>query len=67
MVMDLADKAALESNAPYRMSVFRQEGDGKNYYIVRSVYVPLFIRGRRWGDLKFAYMLGGYQHLMDKV
>ncbi|MEE4200623.1 methyl-accepting chemotaxis protein [Erythrobacter sp.] len=67
IVMDLADKAALESNAPYRMSVFRQEGDGKNYYIVRSVYVPLFIQGRRWGDLKFAYMLGGYQHLMDKA
>ncbi|MHA7818308.1 MAG: methyl-accepting chemotaxis protein [Erythrobacter sp.] len=64
IVMDRADKAALASTAPYRMSVFRQEGDGNDYYIVRSVYVPLFIESRRWGDLKFAYMLGGYQHLM---
>ncbi|MEO0461834.1 MAG: methyl-accepting chemotaxis protein [Pseudomonadota bacterium] len=65
MVMDLADKAALQSSAPYRMSVFRQEGDGHQYFIVRSVYVPLFVKERRWGDLKFAYMLGGYQHLME--
>ncbi len=65
IVMDEADKAALKSTAPYRMSVFRQEGDGKQYYIVRSVYVPLFVKGQRWGDLKFAYMLGGYEHLFD--
>ncbi|MEE4537717.1 MAG: methyl-accepting chemotaxis protein [Erythrobacter sp.] len=65
IVMDAADRAALASNAPYRMSVFRQEGDGSTYYIVRSVYVPLFIQNQRWGDLKFAYMLGGFQHLLE--
>ncbi len=65
IVMDQADKAALASTEPYRMSVFRQEGDGSQYFIVRSVYVPLFIKGKRWGDLKFAYMLGGYEHLLE--
>ena len=63
IVQDSSDRAALASDARYRMSVFRQESDGNQYYIVRSVYVPLFIRERRWGDLKFAYMLGGAEHL----
>ncbi len=64
IVMTEADKASLNSTDPYRMSVFRQEGDGSRYYIVRSVYVPLFIEGKRWGDLKLAYMVGGFQHLV---
>jgi len=67
IVMDQADRAALASNAPYRMSVFRQEGEGKQYVIVRSVYVPLWIEGKRWGDLKFAYMFGGAEHLFNKI
>ncbi|KWV92950.1 methyl-accepting chemotaxis protein [Erythrobacter sp. YT30] len=65
MVMDLADKAAAQSNAPYRMSVFRQEADGQNYVIVRNVYVPIVINGRRWGDFKFAYMFGGFEHMFN--
>lgn len=51
------DKKAKQSTAPYMMSVYRQEGDGKQYEIVRNVSVPLIINGRRWGDFEVAYVL----------
>lgn len=51
------DKKAKQSNAPYMMAVYRQEGDGQQYEIVRNVYVPLIINGRRWGDFELAYVL----------
>ena len=51
------DHKAKRSNAPYMMAVYRQEGDGKTYEIVRNVYVPLVINGRRWGDFELAYVL----------
>ena len=40
------------------MAVYRQEGDGTSYKVVRNVYVPLTIGGRRWGDLELAYSFG---------
>ena len=49
------DKLAKKSTAPYMMAVYRQEGDGKTYQVVRNVYVPLIINGRRWGDFELAY------------
>lgn len=50
--VDLVSKA---SSDPYTMAVYRQEGDGRNYIVVRNVYVPLFVNGRRWGDSELAY------------
>jgi methyl-accepting chemotaxis protein len=41
------------------MSVYRQEGDGTNYVVVRNVYTPVHIQGRRWGDLEVAYQIKG--------
>ena len=58
ILMDEADRVASKSEAPYRLAVFRQPGDEQQYYVVRSVYVPLRFDGRRWGDLKCAYMFG---------
>ncbi|MEO0643517.1 MAG: methyl-accepting chemotaxis protein [Pseudomonadota bacterium] len=58
ILMDDADRAAIQSDAPYRLSVFRQPIEGEGYSVVRSAYVPLRIKGERWGDLKFAYTLG---------
>ncbi len=49
------DNKAKVSTAPYMMAVYRQEGDGQEYMVVRNVYVPLKINGRRWGDFEFAY------------
>lgn len=49
------DKRAKESTDPYMMAVYRQEGDGKNYVVVRNIYAALTIGGRRWGDFELAY------------
>ncbi len=49
------DKKAKQSTEPYMMAVYRQEGDGQRYVVVRNVYVPLFVGGRRWGDFELAY------------
>lgn len=55
ILLDPIDRKAKQSSAPYMMAVYRQEGDGKSYEIVRNVYVPLIINGRRWGDSELAY------------
>ncbi len=55
ILMEPIDKLAKKSTAPYMMAVYRQEGDGQQYVVVRNVYIPLFINGRRWGDFEFAY------------
>lgn len=49
------DKMAKQQNDAFMMAVYRQEGDGKNYVVVRNVYVPLVINGKRWGDFELAY------------
>ena len=57
ILLDPIDRKAKASDAPYMMAVYRQEGDGTTYEIVRNVYVPLVINGRRWGDFELAYVL----------
>ena len=54
-ILDAIDQKAKDSEAPYMMAVYRQEGDGRSYKVVRNVYVPLVLNGRRWGDLELAY------------
>lgn len=48
---------AKKSNEPYTMAVYRHEGDGQQYSVMRSVYVPIIINGRRWGDFELSYSL----------
>jgi methyl-accepting chemotaxis protein len=55
IMFEAIDRKAKESLAPYMMAVYRQEGDGASYVVVRNVYVPLVIGGRRWGDFELAY------------
>ena len=57
ILFDPIDQKAKASTAPYMMAVYRQEGDGKVYRVVRNVYVPMVIDGRRWGDLELAYCI----------
>ena len=52
------DVVAKASNEPYTMAVYRQEGDGMTYQVVRNVYVPMIIHGRRWGDSEVGYAFG---------
>ena len=45
------------SDAPFSMAVYRYEGDGKDYRVVRLASVPIVINGRRWGDYEISYAL----------
>ncbi|NTZ41904.1 chemotaxis protein [Altererythrobacter sp. SALINAS58] len=51
------DRKAKASDAPYMMAVYRQEGDGLTYQVVRNVYVPMIIAGQRWGDFEIGYII----------
>lgn len=55
IMLEAIDRKAKASGALYMMAVYRQEGDGNSYVVVRNVYVPLVIGGRRWGDFELAY------------
>lgn len=55
ILFDPLDQKAKVSTAPYMMAVYRQEGDGTQYRVVRNIYVPLIVDGRRWGDFEIAY------------
>ncbi|KUO53979.1 MAG: chemotaxis protein [Sphingomonadales bacterium BRH_c3] len=58
IIFDPIDQKAKNSSAPYMMAVYRQEGDGERYKVVRNVYIPLIINGKRWGDFELAYSFG---------
>ncbi len=49
--------AGKRNSASYMMGVYRQEGDGENYEVMRNVYVPIFVDGKRWGDYELPYAL----------
>jgi methyl-accepting chemotaxis protein len=55
------DMVAKVSEKDYMMAVYRHtgasSGSNKAEAVVRNVYVPLRIKGRRWGDLEVAYIL----------
>ncbi len=57
IILDASDRKAKASNAPYMMAVYRRDESASSYRVVRNVYVPMIIRGRRWGDLELAYAL----------
>ncbi len=54
---DKIDAKAKSSDEPFFMAVYRREGDGSYYDVVRNVYVPLIFHGRRWGDLEISYRI----------
>lgn len=58
ILYDAIDQRAKRSQADFMMAVYRQEGDGKTYRVVRNVFVPMTIAGRRWGDFEVAYAFG---------
>ncbi len=58
ILLDDTDILAKESEKPFHLAVYRREDDDGGFHVVRNVYVPLVIRGRRWGDYEVAYRLG---------
>jgi methyl-accepting chemotaxis protein len=57
MIYNSIDKRIKASDAPFSMAVYRYEGDGKQYRVVRLASVPILINGRRWGDYEISYAL----------
>lgn len=54
ILMDAATARAIESDARFMMSVYQI--DRKSQPVTaKSVYVPLFFNGRRWGNFEIAY------------
>ena len=57
MIFNAIDKRIKSGNQPFSMAVYRYEGDGNQYRIVRLASVPIVINGRRWGDYEISYVL----------
>lgn len=55
ILFDETDRLAKTSTKPFHLAVYRRENDDGSYHIVRNVYAPMVIRGRRWGDYEIAY------------
>jgi methyl-accepting chemotaxis protein len=54
----LADETtmrAVKSDAPFMMAVYRLDR-GNEALMVKNVFVPLWINGRRWGNFEIAYI-----------
>ena len=59
ILADDTDKIAKASTKPFHIAVFRRDRDDGGYDVVRNVYVPMIVRGRRWGDFEIAYRVDG--------
>ena len=58
ILFEEVDAPIKASDEQYTMIVYRQEGDGEVYQLVRNIYIPLYFAGKRWGDFEIAYKLG---------
>ena len=54
ILMDAATARAVRSDAAFTMSVYQIDRRAQ-HIMVKSVYVPLFFGGRRWGNFEIAY------------
>ncbi len=52
--MDDQTRAAIESERPAMLMTYRMEL-GDRYIPVKNVFVPIFFKGRRWGNFELAY------------
>lgn len=55
--LDAATARAVQSEAPFLMAVYRLDR-GAEELMVKNVYVPLWVAGRRWGNFEIAYIDG---------
>jgi methyl-accepting chemotaxis protein len=52
--MDETTRKACETESPAMLAVYRMEL-GDRVFPVKNVFVPLFFKGRRWGNFELAY------------
>lgn len=57
ILLDETDRKAKASDRPFHMGVYRREATDRDHHVVRNVYVPLVLAGRRWGDFELAYIV----------
>jgi methyl-accepting chemotaxis protein len=55
--LDDVTERAVKSDAPFMMAVYRLTR-GSEAQLVKNVFVPLWIDGRRWGNFEIAYVNG---------
>ena len=55
ILLDDATERATKSDAPFMMAVYRFE-KGDDYSLLKNVFVPIRINGRRWGNFEIAYV-----------
>ncbi len=58
-ILEPEEREAKQSTAPFFVAVYRHDLDSSRYAVLRNVYVPMVINGRRWGDFELAYVLDG--------
>jgi methyl-accepting chemotaxis protein len=54
IMIDDVTRNALLSDRPATLATYRMEL-GDKFIPVKNVFVPLFIKGRRWGNYELAY------------
>src|SRR5690606_22850526 len=57
IIYNSIDRRIKNSDQAFSMAVYRYEGDGEQYRVVRLASVPIVINGRRWGDYEISYVL----------
>lgn len=57
ILLDEVTARAVKSDSPFMMAVYRLTR-GKEAQLVKNVFVPLRINGRRWGNFEIAYITG---------
>ncbi len=55
ITMDETTRRAVESTAPAMVDTFRWSLGENHYVVAHEIFVPLWIRGRRWGNFELAY------------
>ena len=54
IMMDDTTQAAIDSEKPAMLATYRMEL-GEKFIPVKNVFVPLWVKGRRWGNYELAY------------
>jgi methyl-accepting chemotaxis protein len=57
ILLDETTARAVASDAPFMMAVYQLDR-GAESVMVKNVFVPLWINGRRWGNFEIAYVNG---------
>ena len=52
--MDETTRNACETDKPAMLATYRMEL-GDRYIPVKNVFVPIYFKGRRWGNFELAY------------